>query len=180
MYALYTERREINGKSLLSWDVARHIYMRASREKVIVVTEKPVELLSATRRQWFKLMRYVMRQRSSTLSATRSLELTGQIGFMQNLQFSAKRPKECLGADITFATVDDLIKVAPICGTAYITHDISSEKLHMLTSWMPEGGVVVIYMRLQQMAISKQGKDLKDGTNARTADTASDQRILRR
>lgn len=179
MYALYTEWREINGKNLLSWDLARHIYMRSSRQKVIVVTEKPVELLSATRKQWFKLMRYVMRQRSSTLSAMRSLELTGQIGYMQGLQFSAKRPKECLEADITFATVDDLIKIAPICGTAYVTNDVSSEKLHMLTSWMPEGGVVVIYSRLQQTAISSQGKDLKDGTNARTADQKSYQRALR-
>jgi len=179
MYALYTERREINGKDLLSWDLARHIYLRSSREKVIVVAEKPVELLSATRKQWFKLMRYVMRQRSSTLSPVRSLELSGQIGYMQNLQFSAKRPKDCLDADITFATVDDLIKVAPICGTAYITDDVSSEKLHMLTSWMPEGGVVVIYARLQQAALDNKGKDLKDGTNARTTDQASYQRALR-
>ncbi len=178
MYALYTEQREINGKNLLSWDLAHHLYLRSPRDKVIVATDKPVELLSATRRQWLKLMRQVMRQRSSTLNAVRAAELTNQICYMQNLRFSAKQPKDYLDADITFATADDLIKIAPICRTAYVTYDIGKEKLHMLTSWMPEGGVVVTYARLKPVVISHR-KDLKDGTNARTADQKSYQTALR-
>ena len=178
MYVLYTERREINGKNLLSWDLAHHLYLRSSRDKIIVATDKPVELLSATRKQWFKLMRQAMRQRSSTLNAVRSVELSNQISFMQNLRFSAKEPGDYLDADVTFATADDLIKTAPICRTAYVTCDIGKEKLHMLTSWMPEGGVVVIYARLKPVIIS-HGKDLKDGANARTADQKSYQTALR-
>jgi hypothetical protein len=172
MYALYTEQREINGKNLLSWDLAHHLYLRSPHDKVIVATDRPVELLSATRRQWFKLMRQAMRQRSSTLNAVRSIELTNQVSFMQNLRFSAKEPGDYLDADVTFATADDLIRTAPICRTAYVTYDIGKEKLHMLTSWMPEGGVVVIYAHLKTVAIS-HGKDLKDGANARTADQKS-------
>ena len=178
MYALYTEQREINGKNLLSWDLAHHLYLRSPHDKVIVATDRPMELLSATRRQWFKLMRQAMRQRSSTLNAVRSIELTNQVSFMQNLRFSAKEPGDYLDADVTFATADDLIKTAPICRTAYVTYDISKEKLHMLTSWMPEGGVVVIYAHLKAVAIS-HGKDLKDGANARTADQKSYQAALR-
>lgn len=177
MYALYTEQREINGKNLLSWDLAHHLYLCSPRDKVIVATDKPVKLLSATRKQWLRLMRQAMRQRSSTLNAIRSAELTNQIAYMQNLRFSAKKPRDYLDADVTFATADDLIKIAPICHTAYITYDIGTEKLHMLTSWMPEGSVVVIYARLKQAVIS-HGKDLKDGANARTTDKASNQRIL--
>ncbi|HSW74869.1 MAG TPA: hypothetical protein VLG16_03295 [Candidatus Saccharimonadales bacterium] len=146
MYALYTELREINGKSLLSWDLAHHIYLRTPHDKVIVATDKPTELLSATRKQWLKLMRQAMRQRSSTLNAIRLTEITNQITHMQDLEFSAKRPKGYLYADVTFATADDLIKVAPICGTAYVMYDIGEEKLHLLTSWMPENGVVVKYI----------------------------------
>jgi len=179
MYALYTERREINGKNLLSWDLAHHLYLRSSCGKVIVVTDKPTELLAATRKQWLKLMRQVMRQRSSTLNVVRLAELTNQITHMQGLQFSAKQPKDYMDADVTFATADDLIKVAPICRTAYITHEIDAEKLHMLTSWMPESGVVVIYTRLKLLVVNAHGKDLKDGANARTANQKSYQTALR-
>ncbi len=178
MYALYTEQREINGKSLLSWDLVHHLYLRSSHDRVIVATDKPAELLAATRKQWFKLMRQAMRQRSSTLDAVRSIELANQISYMQSLQFSAKRPVGYLDADVTFATADDLTKTAPICRTAYITYDISKEKLHMLTSWMPEGSVVVIYTRLKPVTISN-GKDLRDGTNARTANQKSYQTTIR-
>ncbi len=146
MYELYTEQRSINGKSLLSWDLAHHLYLRSAHDKVIVVTDKPVDLLAATRKQWLKLMRQVLRQRASTLNTVRSLELTEQISYMQNLRFSAKRPQEYLDADVTFATAEDFIKIAPICRTAYITCKIEREKLHMLTSWMPKNGVVVEYV----------------------------------
>lgn len=146
MYELYTEQRLIDGKNLLSWDLAHHLYMRSVRDKVIVVTEKPGDLLAATRKQWLKLMRQVMRQRASTLNTVRSLELTEQISYMQNLQFSAKQPQEYLEVDVTFATAEGLIQVTPICRTAYITCKIEREKLHMLTSWMPQNGVVVEYI----------------------------------
>jgi hypothetical protein len=180
MYALYTEQRSINGKALLSWDLAHHLYMRSVRNKVIIATEKPVELLAATRKQWLKLMRQAARQRSSTLNAVRSLELTNQITYMQSLHFSAKPPQDYLEADITFATVDDFIKITPICRTTYVTYEIKKEKLHMLTSWMPEGGVVVIYSHSQPAEIKTSGKEIKDGANARTADQKSYQTALQR
>lgn len=178
MHALYTEQRTINGKNLLSWDLAHHLYLRSTRDRVIVATDKPVELLSATRKQWFKLMRQVTRQRSSTLNTVRSVELTEQICYMQSLRFSAKRPIDCLEADVTFATADDLIKTAPVCLTAYVTYDIGKEKQHMLTSWMPVGGVAVIYTHSQPVEIKSQGKELRHGTNARTADQKSYQATL--
>jgi hypothetical protein len=173
MYTLYIEQRAINGKNLLSWDLAHHLYLRSARCKAIVATDKPTELLSATRRQWFKLMRQAMRQRSSTLNTVRSLELMRQISYMQSLRFSAKKPRDYLEADVTFATADDLIRVAPVCSTAYITYAIEKEKQHMLTSWMPDGGVVVIYDRSQSVGIKGHGKELIDGANARTTDQKS-------
>lgn len=179
MYALYTEQREINGKNLLSWDLAHHLYLRAARDKIIVATDKPVELLSATRRQWFRLMRQAMRQRSSTLNTLRSIELTNQIVYMQSLRFSAKHPEDYLDADVTFATAEDLIRATPICRTAYITYEIEKEKQHMLTSWMPTGGVVVIYAHLHAVKVKDPRKDLKDGADARAANQKSYQTALR-
>ncbi len=145
MLGLYTEQRSLNGKTLLSWDLARHIYMRGLQGKVAIVTDKPVELLATTKKQWLKLMRQVQRERSSTLNATRVAELTRQIVWMQSLSFSAKPPEDMLEADVTFARADDFVRVPPQCGALYVTYQFEREKLHMITAWMPEGAVVVVY-----------------------------------
>ena len=52
---------------------------------------------------------------------------------------------DLLDADITFATADDFVRSPPDCQVVYITYDFEREKLHMLTSWMPRNGVVVMY-----------------------------------
>ena len=179
MRELYVEQRDINGKNLLSWDLAHHLYVRSVRDKVVIATDKPVELLSATRKQWFKLMRHVMRQQASTLNAPRLVELAEQISYMQNLRFSTKLPGDCLDADITFATIEDLIGAAPICRMAYVAYDVSREEQCMLTSWMPPGGVVVIYVQPQTTAVKTTRKDLIHGANARTANQESYQATLR-
>lgn len=146
MHGLYIERRSVNGKTLLSWDLAHHMYMRGTQGKVAVVCESPVELLAATKKQWLKLMRQVQRERSSTLNAIRIAEFSRQIAWMQELKFSAKPPEDILEADITFATADDFVRIPPTCPTVYVTYKFEREKLHMLTSWMPKNGVVVEYV----------------------------------
>lgn len=179
MYALYIEQRLLNSRDTLSWDLAQHMYLRLTQGKVIVVTDKPRELCSATSKQWMKLMRKVMRQRASTLNAIRRVELIYQISCMQELRFSARQPDDYLEADVTFATADDLIRVTPICDSAYVASEIGDEKLQMLTSWMPEGGVVVVYEHPLQILIKEYPKELKNGTNTRTADQKSYQATLR-
>lgn len=146
MHGLYIELRSLNGKTLLSWDLAHHIYARGMQGKVAVVTDKPVESLATTKKQWLKLMRQVQRERSSTLNAVRIDELTRQIVWMQKLNFSAKLPDDLLDADVTFASADDFVRVPPVCSTIYATYPFAREKLHLLTSWMPKNGVVVEYI----------------------------------
>lgn len=146
MQDLYIERRSINGKTLLSWDLAHHIYARGMQGKVAIVTDKPVALLSATKKQWNKLTWQVQRERSSTLNALRLGELTHQITWMQGLVFSARAPEDILEADITFATAEDFVRIPPVCSTIYVTYPFAREKLHMLVSWMPKNGVVVEYI----------------------------------
>jgi hypothetical protein len=146
MHGLYIEQRSLNGKTLLSWDLAHHIYARGMQGKVAVATDKPIALLAATKKQWYKLMRQVQRERSSTLNAVRIGELTRQIAWMQSLTFSAKAPDDIVEADITFAPVDDFVRIPPVCSTMYVTYPFAREKLHMLASWMPSNGVVVEYI----------------------------------
>jgi hypothetical protein len=144
MHGLYIEKRSLNGKTALSWDLAHHMYVR-SHGKVAIITDKPVALLAATKKQWFKLIRHVQRERASTLNATRIVELSNQAAYMQSMRFTAKPPEDLLDADVVFATADDFVRVPPVCFTVYVTYSFEREQLHMLTSWMPKNGVVVIY-----------------------------------
>jgi len=63
---------------------------------------------------------------------------------MENLTFTTKL-HDMLDADVTFATAEDFVRLAPTCRTIYITYNFEREKLHMLTAWMPRNAVVVIY-----------------------------------
>lgn len=144
MHGLLVEKYSLEGKGL-SWQLAAHIAAHGSQGKAVVVADKPVTLLASTRKQWFRLTRLTERERSSTLNAVRKERLEIHLEWMRQLRFTAKAPEDMLEADITFATADDFVRNPPDCRMVYITYSFEREKLHMLTSWMPRNGVVVIY-----------------------------------
>jgi hypothetical protein len=129
----------------LSKDLAEEILRRSTFGKVAVVTNRPVILLSATKKQWAKLIRHVQRERSSTLNAVTIADLTQQLSWMQSLCFTAKAPLDLLEADVTFATAEAFVRTPPICQTLCVIYRFEKVKLHMLTSWMPRNSLVVIY-----------------------------------
>jgi hypothetical protein len=135
----------LGANSLLSRDLARSICAYGMHGKIAIVSEKPTELLSVTRKQWLKLIRRLRRERSSTLNASRIAELEWQIDWMQRLSFTSRTPTDPLEADVNFATADDFVRVPPVCSTLYVTYDFEREKLHLLATWMPKRGVVVAY-----------------------------------
>ena len=141
MHTLYVEKHSLNGKPL-SWHLARHSCSHGPQGKTAVVTDKPKELLSATRKQWLRLIRLAENERSGTINPTRVDLLTQQILWMQGLSFTSKAPLE---ADITFATADDFVRVPPVCRCLYVTYSFEREKLHMLTAWMSRNCLVVLY-----------------------------------
>jgi hypothetical protein len=143
MHKLHIEYR--THKRSLSQDLATQLRKTGERGKVAIVAYTPMGLLAATRKQWVKITRNLQRERSSTVDATKIISLTRQIATMQSSRFSAKPPTDFLEADVTFARAEDFVKIPPICSTIYITYKFEKEKLYMLTSWMPEGGTVVVY-----------------------------------
>jgi len=144
MHGLLTERYVLEGRTL-SRQLALHIAAHALQGKVAVVTDKPVALLASTRKQWLRLIRSTENERSSTLNSARKEQLGIQLEWMRQLKFTAKPPQDTLEADITFATANDFVHTPPECRMVYITYGFEREKLHMLTSWMPRNGVVVMY-----------------------------------
>lgn len=145
MYRLCVEIREISSKQSLSWTLANDIFSQMSKGKIVVVTDRPEVSLSATRKQWHRLIRKVKRERSSRLKSQGIDHLLTHLELMSEMTFTGKAPTDLLEADVTFATADDLIRVPPICKTIFIAHPISKERQHLLTSWMPPQALVVIY-----------------------------------
>lgn len=141
---LYIENRH-KGSSTISEDLAKHLYTRALQGNAAVVTDNPVAMLSSVRKQWLKIERHLRRERSSTLNASKILELTHQITRMQTIRFTAKAPRDDPMGDVEFATLEDFVVWAPECRTLYVTCAVTSEQLHLVTGWMPKNGLVVVY-----------------------------------
>jgi hypothetical protein len=143
MYGLHVET--LSPHKGLSRDLVEHILDHSLPGKIVVVTDKPHNLLSSTRKQWINLIRKTDIERARTLDAERIQDLSNQLRWMQRLRFTAKQPTDFLEADITFATAEHLVLHAPGCVNIYFTFDIPRESLHIITSWMPRRGLVVIY-----------------------------------
>lgn len=144
MHGLEVKYRHLNGKSL-SHDLAAQIYDRSVQGKIAVVSDKPVSLLASVRKQWLREIQKLHIERARTLPTRWTPEQAMRLVRAQNLTFTAKAPTDILEADVTFATAEDFVRYAPDCRTLFVTCSLPKEKLYLITAWMPEGGLVVIY-----------------------------------
>lgn len=145
MHGLRVEYLQIAANKSLASAIVPKIVERAYYGKVVIVASKPINMLSALRKQWLRVERRVWKTRAQTLGAARTRELSAELAFMQHLRFTAKPPGDVLAADVTIVTAEHLLHAAPMCQTMLIACPLPKETLHMITSWMPRGGVVVIY-----------------------------------
>lgn len=145
MTGLYSEKRTLKDTTSLSFDLASHIFGRMVDGKIAVVTDRPTALMSATRKQWLRLIRLKQRGLSSTLSPHRKLEFTHDLECLRSITFTSQPPVTDPQADISFATVEQFLQAPPICKTLYITGGVERHEQYMLASWMPPHGLVVLY-----------------------------------
>lgn len=127
-------------------DLVRHMYTRMNCGKIVIVAENPVVFLSALRKQWIKFTHKVQRERSSTLNSILILELTKNINRMQSMKFTAKWPTDDYPADVSVATIEQLLQWPPEanCRTLYVTCAVTNEQLHLITAWMAKKSLLVI------------------------------------
>jgi hypothetical protein len=142
---IYIEERIRSLTISLSWDIAHHLYARATNGKTFIVTEDPAPLLAAVSKQWHQIIRQVQRERSSTLDATRILALTGKVVNMQRLRFTTKAQSEEPEGDVFFATSNELMPNPPRCHTMYLTYLLSESCYKTLTSRVAWHGLIVMY-----------------------------------
>jgi hypothetical protein len=145
VHGLCVKHRHLEKGDSLARDVARILANSSRYGKVVVVTAHPLGMLPAIRKQWLRLERKIWIERARTLKAPRIMELSGELNYMQSVGFTTKLPDDILEAEVTFAKADDLVRVAPECKTMIVTYNFSKLTLHMITSWMPRNGVVVVY-----------------------------------
>jgi hypothetical protein len=143
MHGLRVEYRHIRGSIIR--DLTLQLIERSKHGKIVVVTDQSVSLLAAVRKRWLYTERKVWTTRAGTLKAGRIFELSEELSRLRSIRFSAKLADGFLSANITFATAEALLYAAPDCQTMIITCAIPKETQHMITSWMPRSGVVVIY-----------------------------------
>ena len=155
MHALIYERKTL-GESPTTKELARHMFARMDCGKIVIVAEKPASTLSALRKQWIMLTAKVRRERSSTINAALVYELSRTIVRMEGLRFTSKWPDDDRPADVYIATVEQLLEWPPeqSCKTLYVMERVTREQLHLVTSWMRDGAVVV-----EGVAPSSDGND---------------------
>lgn len=129
----------------LSVDLASHMSQRCVKGRIAVAASNPQALMSSVRKQWLRLIRLMQREQARTLNRQRKDDLGEVIHNMQTISFTAKDPADEPLADVSFATVEQFIASPSQCGTLYITESIPKLSQHMIVSWMPRSGLVVIY-----------------------------------
>lgn len=147
MHGFYIERRKLSPGTTLSRDLAQHIFTRGAKGRVVIVTDRPHDLLSTTKKQWQALIRVVERERSSTLKLFRIAELSNQIIWMKRLRFTSKFEKDEQENCVIFTPVDSLVLRSHVCSTLYIIQKLSDSEVSLITSELSGSGVVVIYER---------------------------------
>lgn len=140
MYALHVEYCHLDGHHFARY-LAYSLVERLPYGRAVVVADQPDSAMHAVERQVREL-----KIRAPEFGVAHHMAEDRELSMPHSVTFSAKLPEDfLLTADVTFATANDLLLKAPECRTMYITYGFSKEKLHLITSWMPRGGVVIIY-----------------------------------
>ncbi len=145
MHHLSTEYRSPTGKAALAKNLAASISIRQVYGRIAIITNRPEELLVAIKKAWISLERELQYEYSHTLDASRKSMLMSRLRYMQFCTFTATPPEEESREQVQIATVKQFLAWPPGCATMYITYRVDSTDLHLVTSWMPRYGLVVMY-----------------------------------
>jgi len=135
-------------------DLARHLYTRVGCGQVVIAADTPITLLPTLRKQWFKLVRKLQKERASTLNGTLIYEFSQTAARMQMLRFTTKWPEDEHPANVYVVSVEHLLHWAPECRTLYVTCSVEIEELDLITALMTRGGLIVL-CRLTKHPTSK-------------------------
>jgi hypothetical protein len=145
MHRLTVEKRSIRENTSLSFDIAKHISEHLGFGPAVIVAKQPKALMASIRKQWMHVLRQVENQRANTNGARKIEVLTKKMAHMQQAEFAATTPLEAWGVDVIFATAEQLLEFAPSCRLLYVATPTEEETLYKISSFMPDGGMVIVY-----------------------------------
>jgi hypothetical protein len=135
------------GTDSVAADMMRHLHTRQHLGKAAVITDQPLAMLAAARKQWLKLSRAIQKQRAQTLNADKILKYTHTITHMQHLHFTAKGPLEAPDADVYFLepTAASLTVMPIQCWTIYLLSEPSLPTATDMLIQLPTEALLVDY-----------------------------------
>ena len=141
------EERIVPARVTLSRKLTIDMLDRIRFGKIIVVTDKPQNLLPAVRKQWFKELRKQQNKRASSLDASVIERITKFIALMQRTSFSTKPPLIEEFCDVFFITPEKLDVIGMFGITVFVTCAVDKAVLYDVARFMPDEGLVVVYKR---------------------------------
>ncbi|HKU18236.1 MAG TPA: hypothetical protein VJP80_03090 [Candidatus Saccharimonadales bacterium] len=143
----YLELRKsrVRGTDSIVADIMRHLHTRQHLGKVVIISDQPVAILSAARKQWLKLSRIIQKQRAQTLNADKILKYTYTITHMQHMQFSATPPNERPEADVYFVTPEQTDTMPTNCLSVYLMAPPGEQQAAAMLAGLPSDALIVDY-----------------------------------
>jgi len=144
---LNIEERIIPARVTLSRKLTIDMLDRIRFGKIVVVTDKPQNLLPAIKKQWLKELRKQQNKRASSLDAMVIERTTKFIALMQRTNFSTKSPLIDEFCDVFFTSPEKLEVVGMFGITVFVTCAVDKAVLYDVARFMPDDGLVVEYKR---------------------------------
>lgn len=152
-------KQSAKGTDSVAADIMRHLHTRQHLGKAVVISDQPVALLAASRKQWLKLARTIQKQRASTLNADKILKYTHTITHMQHMRFTAKPALQDPEADIYFLDQSTCETMPLHCYSIYFTAKLKDDAARNIIEQLPSEALMIDYR--QDMRWAKLGLQSK-------------------
>lgn len=153
MHALSLETHSLKTASpaVVADNVAEHLLDQLVNGRVAVVSDKPDEFMAELRRVWNRMERELRFILSNETDYIRRHEIITRLHYMRQCTFTTTPPIQESSAWVVIATVEQFLAWPPVCQAMYITYPISSRDRHLITSWMPRYGTVIMYKKARSI-----------------------------
>jgi GTP-sensing pleiotropic transcriptional regulator CodY len=146
MHGLKKETRRLRVDQSISLDIAKHL-STVGVGCIVIIVNHPNSMLASIRKQCERVIRNSENRKASTNNPKQILECTNMIAMLRSREFIAADPLEAAEKlkDVILATPMQVLDMPPVARVMYVATPLETEALHKVTSWMPEGGQVIIY-----------------------------------
>lgn len=139
----YIEERDTK-QQWVSIDVARHLFTRYSLGTVLILTERPRQLIPSLKKEWIKIERAVVSERSKTLDQTLATELQTTASAMRELDFTL-HPHWRAEANVHLLKPEEFLAAPFSYRTLYVAEPLEEAAYRQILSFASPTALVVRY-----------------------------------